>query len=160
MTHPFPHEYATPWHPPPSSHSTVGAIAQWGPLSRGRRTSNAAYSGPHASTVCVSVSVYACNAAETSRMTISSEMNLAEKSASQLIWILSPSSIRAELRVRASLFSLGLLCSILFFYAPVHGHGCRIALFSYYFLFFSDRKTVSHRTWAPYIHERRIALFS
>ena len=40
-------------------------------------------------------------------------------------------------------------------------HGCRIALLSYSFLFFSDRKTASHRTWtwAPYIHERRIALF-
>ena len=39
-------------------------------------------------------------------------------------------------------------------------HGCRIALFSYSFFFFSDKKTVSHRTGVPYIHERRIALFS
>jgi hypothetical protein len=40
-------------------------------------------------------------------------------------------------------------------------HECRIALLSYSFLFFSGRKTASHRTWtwAPYIHERRIALF-
>jgi hypothetical protein len=38
--------------------------------------------------------------------------------------------------------------------------GAVYALLSYSFLFFSDRKTVRHRTGAPYIHERRIALFS
>jgi len=68
-------------------------------------------------------------------MTISSEMNLAEKSASQLSWM-SPRLIRAVSRVRASSFPIDLFFFFLFF-SLRHIYG----QFWYIFFFFFVNKT-------------------